>query len=570
MGARCLTLVLLCLILGTAAQAQDGAADSVAVRESDLSTLERARIRLDELVRIQTLIESMISQSRGLRGEELQLKRVEVLEQVGELEDVFEGLIGLIGDLDEAAADSTLGVARPALRYSSELYLRSLDHQSGQLSRDRSGRRNAAPEELPAIEQQIADRHAQIDDVADRAVRSLQRLDGVGLDADDLWEELELFVARRAESLSGRLQLAVQDRRRIRDRASTGSTEGDEATSLELAIVQQRIDALVASLKVTSDIMTGRGLETAEYDQLVIQTTGSVTEDILDPEVLGALAKSLWRQALGWLRSNGPTLLVWLGLLLLTVVVTQFVARVLWLLTRLVLRPAMLLQNLVNGLIRPASTLIGLFVGLWILGVNPATLLAGIGVLSIVVGLALQDSLGNIAAGIFILIYRPYDVDEIVQAAGVIGRVKEMGLANTTIVTFDRRRLYVPNKKIWSEVIENRSAEPLRRIEATVSIGYEEELDATLEYLRETILAHELVLDDPAAEVFVSKLEDSWIEISVWPWVRAENWWTMTTNLQRVLRNALDERGIAHAFPRVELGREEDAGQASGTPLDDR
>ncbi len=254
-----------------------------------------------------------------------------------------------------------------------------------------------------------------------------------------------------------------------------------------------------------------------------------------------------------WFRRHGPTLVVRAGMLLLAILLTRLGFWLGWQVIRLVLRPSLLLQNLVNGLLRSISTLAGLLIGLWILGVNPGTLLAGVGVLSVILGLALQDSLGNIAAGIFILIYRPYDVDEIVQAGGVVGRVKEMGLANTTIVTFDRRRLFVPNKKIWSEVIENRSAEPLRRIEATIRVRYDEDLDATIEYLRGVMKKHELVLDDPATEVFVSRLDDAWVEISVWPWTRAIHWWTMETNLSRVLRLALDENGIEHAFPRYEV-----------------
>ena len=260
--------------------------------------------------------------------------------------------------------------------------------------------------------------------------------------------------------------------------------------------------------------------------------------------------------------------LVRTGMLLLAILLTRLGFWVAWQVVRLVMRPALLLQNLVNGLLKPASTLVGLLVGLWTLGVNPGTLLAGVGVLSVILGLALQDSLGNIAAGIFILLYRPYDVDEIVQAGGVVGRVKEMGLANTTIVTFDRRRLFVPNKKIWSEVIENRSAEPLRRTESTIRVRYDEDLDATIKYLREVMKAHELVLDDPPTEVFVSSLDDAWVEISVWPWTQAVHWWTMETNLSRVLRLALDEKGIEHAFPRYEirLPDEYKSGNSPSTP----
>ena len=550
-----LLLMVVAALVATSTVAPAQSADSLGAQPPELSVREQAVLRLDELGRIRSTIETMVSEGRGLRGEELQLKRVALMEVVDDLEDVSAELGRLIGDLPESVADSARSVAGPALRYGPELFLRALDTHAGRLSRARSDRHRADVGERATIELEIADRHQMIDETVERTVRSLGRLESIGLDVDDLWEELELDLATRAESLGARIRITSEERGRLSNRPRSGNTEEDAAADLELTLVEGRIDHLVRSLKYTADVLSSRGVDTADYDQLIIQTTGSVTEDILNPEVLRGLVRSAWVKALSWLRLNGPTLLVWLALLVLSVIMTRLTALLIWLLVRLILRPALLLQNLVNGLIRPASSLFGLFIGLWILGVNPATLLAGIGVLSIVVGLALQDSLGNIAAGVFILIYRPYDVDEVVQAGGVVGRVKEMGLANTTIITFDRRRLYVPNKKIWGEVIENRSAETLRRIEATVRIRYDEDVDATLGFLRETILAHELVLAEPEPEVFVSQLEDSWVEISVWPWVRAENWWAMKTDLRRVLRKSLDQRGVVHAFPRVEISQ---------------
>jgi small conductance mechanosensitive channel len=192
-------------------------------------------------------------------------------------------------------------------------------------------------------------------------------------------------------------------------------------------------------------------------------------------------------------------------------------------------------------------------VGLWTLGVNPTTLLAGVGVASVIIGLALQDSLGNLAAGVFILIYRPYDEDDVVHAGGVTGRVKSMGLANTTIVTFDNRRLFIPNRKVWSDVIENRSSESTRRVETTVRISYKEDVDAAFNVIRKTLDEHELVLPDPQPTIFVSKLADSWVEIAVWPWASIDNWWTLTIDLPRAVRQGLEKGGVEIPYPRQEI-----------------
>ena len=543
--------LLLCVAVPAPAQESGTTADSTAAT----SDLDRARIGLEELARLRGSIETMLTRGRGLTGEELELQRIALLAEVSDLEDAADELAGLIPNLEPSVADSISMTAEPALRYPPELYLRALEYNSGQLSRQRRKRKNASPSELAEIEREVTKRHETIDRLLDDAIGSTRRLDDMGREADDLWEQIDLFLSRRAESLAGRLQIATAnlDRLKQQSRSGVGSAEDQEAWHFELQTLQQRVDVLIASLKITADDMSARGLNTADYDQLVIETTGMITEDILNPEVLKGLIEGASDDMVQWVRRHGPTLIVRAGMLLLAILLTRLAFWLGWQAVRLVLRPALLLQNLINGLLRPASTLIGLLIGLWTLGVNPGTLLAGVGVLSVILGLALQDSLGNIAAGIFILLYRPYDVDEIVQAGGVVGRVKEMGLANTTIVTFDRRRLFVPNKKIWSEVIENRSAEPLRRIEATIRVRYDEDIDATIEYLREVMRKHELVIEDPETEVFVSRLDDAWVEISVWPWTRAVNWWTMETNLSRVLRLALDEKGIEHAFPRYEI-----------------
>ena len=123
-----------------------------------------------------------------------------------------------------------------------------------------------------------------------------------------------------------------------------------------------------------------------------------------------------------------------------------------------------------------------------------------------------------------------------------VGRLRKMTLGPDFVTAFT----------VGDQLLRG-AAEPLRRIEASVRVRYDEDLDATIAYLHEVMADHDLVLADPGPEIFVVGLEDSWVEIAVWPWVPAEHWWTMHTNLRRVLRIALDERGIVHAFPRFEI-----------------
>ena len=161
--------------------------------------------------------------------------------------------------------------------------------------------------------------------------------------------------------------------------------------------------------------------------------------------------------------------------------------------------------------------------------------------------------MANLAAGFFILMYRPYDEGDIVSAGSVVGTVKEMGLANTTIITFDRRRLYVPNRKIWSEVIENRSAEPIRRVEAMVKVGYAQNLDRAFGTIRSLLKEHEVVLSDPEPLLYVKDFGDSWLDVAVWCYVPTTEWWATTSSLPRLIRLKFEEEGIEIPVPSREI-----------------
>jgi small conductance mechanosensitive channel len=334
-----------------------------------------------------------------------------------------------------------------------------------------------------------------------------------------------------------------------------------------LQIVSQRVSARADNLTAISQLLEQRGIETSPYRQFVIRSTGQVTSDILDPEVLMGLAKELAGELATWLKLRGPTWFVRFLIVVSFVVLFRIVFRFIWWLIRITGRPPMskLLSDLGGRTVGPMGTIVGVVAGLAFIGVNPTHLMAGMGVAGLIVGLALQDSMSNLAAGFFVLVYRPYDVDDVVSAGGVVGKVRAMGLASTTIVTFDNRRMHVPNRKIWQEVIENRSTERVRRAEATVRVGYERDIDRAIEVIHEVLAEYDAILPKPEGSVFVSRWADSWIEITVWGWAANADWWTATTELPRLIRNRFDAEGIEIPFPRRQIVEDD----GTPTPYDD-
>ena len=151
--------------------------------------------------------------------------------------------------------------------------------------------------------------------------------------------------------------------------------------------------------------------------------------------------------------------------------------------------------------------------------------LAGLGVVGFIVGFALQDTLGNFAAGMMILLYRPYDVGDAVEVGGVSGKVRDMSIVNTTILTFDNQTLVVPNSKIWGDVIKNITAQKMRRVDMTFGIGYDDDIAKAENVLQDIISKHDKVLDDPAPVVKLHNLGESSVDFIVLPWAKTEDYW---------------------------------------------
>jgi small conductance mechanosensitive channel len=293
-------------------------------------------------------------------------------------------------------------------------------------------------------------------------------------------------------------------------------------------------------------------METVQYRQVIIEATGELTSDILNVRVLVGVLGDIASRTWAGVRAYAPTLLVRLLIIVGSVLLFRLLFRLAWRISRRQDRPKMstLLADLIGRMVAPIGTMVGFLAGLWFIGTNLGALVAGVGVLGIIVGLALQDSMSNLAAGLFILIYRPYERGDLISAAGVVGKVRALGLASTSIVTLDNRLLHVPNRKIWSEVIENRSAEDVRRVEAIAKVSYRDDLERLFASLRDLLNAHEKILQTPEPFVFVTDLGDPWITIKVWGWAATDDWWEVTTELPSLIRAHFRDEGVETPLPR--------------------
>jgi len=211
------------------------------------------------------------------------------------------------------------------------------------------------------------------------------------------------------------------------------------------------------------------------------------------------------------------------------------------------------LKNFFVNVVSKAVMLAGLLIALMVIEVPIAPLLAGIGVLGFVVGFALQDTLWHFASGIMLLLYRPYDIGEFVTAGGVTGKVESMSLVSTTFLTPDNQVQVVPNGKIWGDVITNVTALDTRRVDITLGIGYDDDVEKAEGIMAETVKGHPLVLEEPAPVIRLHELGESSVDIVIRCWAKTSDYWTVYWELLRTLKLRFDEEGISIPFPQRDL-----------------
>jgi small conductance mechanosensitive channel len=182
-------------------------------------------------------------------------------------------------------------------------------------------------------------------------------------------------------------------------------------------------------------------------------------------------------------------------------------------------------------------------------GVQTASFVAVLGAAGFAVGFALQGSLANFAAGVMILIFRPFGVGDFIDAAGVSGVVKEIGIFNSVLSTVDNIKVVVPNGKLSGDVIKNFSGYDIRRVDLVIGIGYRSSIAKAYDTIDKILKEDQRILQDPAAQIAVSELADSSVNFVVRPWVKKEDYWGVKFDLTRKVKEQFDATGIEIPFP---------------------
>lgn len=330
---------------------------------------------------------------------------------------------------------------------------------------------------------------------------------------------------------------------------SATSMKSDLLTSVNE--LQDQRTALRDRLEIVLDSLEAKGGDVEELRQYAVAVSG-IEVDTSD-------AGAVWHGIVGWLTSReGGQRLAWNAskfalILLLTYIIGNLISKAVnWLLERKVNLPA-LAEQLISRTIKNVILLIGFAIALTALEIDVTPIAAAIGATGLVVGLALQGTLSNFASGLMILVNRPFDVGNVVTAAGITGTVDEMNLVSTKFRTFDNQTIYVPNNEIWENVITNITANKKRRVDLEFGIGFGDDFEQAEQIIRDVAQSHELVYSEPPPEVVMHELGESSVNILCRSWAKTSDWWQVKTDLVREVKRRFDAAGITIPYPQRDI-----------------
>jgi small conductance mechanosensitive channel len=420
----------------------------------------------------------------------------------------------------------------------------------------RALRTETAPAERPFLETRIDRISRQLDTVFELGGTHLEKMAALEQDTTAARAVFGWLLQSRADALSGRLNL---DLTRADDLAALlKDNPGDGDAAAAAIAVDRSIARNTASLELILGLMEAQELNTTVYRAQLLTITKDYTKNLLDPEVATGLVGRAWDSVTGWFAENGASLLV----KVLVFLVILFVGRILARIARRAVEKAIergnanfsqLLRQMIISSTYNLVMALALMIGLTQLGISLGPLLAGFGVVGFILGFAMQDSLSNLAAGMMILINRPYDVGDLVDVAGAFGKVETMSLVSTGILTLDNQKLVVPNSKIWGDIIKNVTDQNVRRVDMTFGISYTDDIPKAEKILEDILAGNGRVLDEPASTVRLHTLGESSVDFVVRPWVKTEDYWEVYWDVTRAVKMRFDEEGVSIPFPQRDV-----------------
>jgi len=331
------------------------------------------------------------------------------------------------------------------------------------------------------------------------------------------------------------------------------TAEGDAKTQLLESVTKLKSQqtALTDRLKAVIEEFKSKGGTIEDYEAYISAISG-VEVDVSD-------AGAAWTVITGWLMSSeggirwAKNIAFFLVLILVSWILSNVIGKAVQKAVANIQSASALLKDFIVNITRKAVFVVGFVVALSMLEVNIGPLLAAIGAAGFIMGFALQGTLSNFAAGILILVYRPYDIGDLVEVGGMLGKVDAMTIVSTTLRKPDNQKVVIPNNMIWGDIITNITGTSKRRVDLVFGIGYSDDIAKAQKVLEEILANHESILKDPAPVVKVHELADSSVNFVVRPWVETDNYWDVYWDVTRSVKERFDAEGVSIPFPQQDV-----------------
>lgn len=352
----------------------------------------------------------------------------------------------------------------------------------------------------------------------------------------------------------------AEDKRKEIQQKITLAKEEKTATLEKLTLMRaqrksmvDRLDTVLQNIndKIGTD-ENGKELEQVLPYRRYIDTVSGISLEVVD-------AQSAWTTVSDWVMSDEggiywlTNIIKFLAILFAAMFISSLLSKGARRALEHTPSNSKLLNDFIANIIHKVVMLVGLLVALAALDVNVGPIMAMVGAAGFVVAFALQGTLSNFASGLMIMLYRPYDIGDVVDVAGIIGTVESMTLVSTSIMTPDNRMMIVPNNSIWGNIITNVTHSPTRRVDMTFGIGYDDNIEHAQHVMEKVLSQHPLVLKDPAPTIKVHELADSSVNFICRPWVKTADYWTVLWEVTRTVKERFDDEGISIPYPQSDI-----------------
>ncbi|HIF9409959.1 TPA: mechanosensitive ion channel domain-containing protein [Photobacterium damselae] len=518
---------------------------------STLTFAQNSVPELDKLNQLNTEITELQKESVTMTGTSQDVVRLQLLNKNEQMRDV---LSGLVANHTEEDKDKIVGQVRQQIQFigTATTYLNK------KIKDDEKKLDKASNEEKLLAQKNLDEARRFSVRLLGEQWQNYQWMKTLGLPQPKSEQRLMSEVEHQLEFMSAALNFNSQQEELLGKQLKSAAESEKASVQIMHILAQRKVASDTQSLTYLAGVADKMGIDTSEYKQQLFETTGNVTNDLLNTKVIWSIVSS-WTHELGsWVFANAPQMLFKILIFVLII----FLARVLKNLTRKMVKRAVtspnlkmsqLMQEFFISMSGKGVFCIGLLIALSQIGLDLTPILTGFGVAGVIIGFALQDTLSNFASGMMLLIYRPFDVGDFVEAGSVSGKVSHMSLVNTTIKTFDNQIIIVPNSKIWGDIIKNVTHERVRRVDMIFGISYSDDIELTEKVLHEIVESHESVLRSPEPTIKLHTLNSSSVDFIVRPWVKTEDYWDVYWDITREVKMRFDREGISIPFPQQDV-----------------